>query len=498
MAIRKYFLLWSFAILSFLAGALIVVGKARAETIGFSVSDASDPAAPGGAPGDLSVLVVDDVGEKPVEGAQVAVADTLDASMSSDLLQRTRTGADGSALFRGAALTVKAVTVVKDGYSAISLAGVKGAKLTVFLKSLPGTQPEFVGSGELDGWRDTGSDSVQAGLVFRSMSAFDLLHFHSDAFISPLRDTIDVMGPREIPSNLILPRQTVSTLLGPITLNKPLYRLPVPADQAFRFAGLQGDARVSDLMPAFQNGGKFTFDILNQIHFRKVGLTPVLQPTGNFRRDFDAILDLAPKHQVSVDRPPYVADVVVVAFTDLGGDRMTLMPTDVKTAISSQRPDEIRTVNLSGATQPLGQARDVVTMAIGEQGRRISGIVVDQAGKTVRPGAFLNTDALADSRDLPEWIRMRTIAKGMGAVIFETRPADTSAKPYASWMIYTLPEAGEVAIPTRRVLARTKVNRYATTQLEFDAAFTGHNVDGRTVMRKMGRFTRAFADVTGQ
>ena len=70
------------------------------------------------------------------------------------------------------------------------------------------------------------------------------------------------------------------------------------------------------------------------------------------------------RHQVTVDAPPFPADVMVAAATDLSGDRQTLIPTDIKTAMSADHPGQIQTVSLSAPSQNLGQSRGVISFAV--------------------------------------------------------------------------------------------------------------------------------------
>lgn len=191
------------------------------ETLGFSIADRS---------GNFDIRVVDELTQSPITDATI----------------RLEEASPGSA--------VRNLTVSKAGYATITLMGLMGQPVTVYLKPIPTTFSEVMVSGQLTGFPPhPSSRTVQAGLVFRTMNAFDLLHFDTDALISPLRDTIDVMGPRRVPSNLVLPSQSVSYFLVSFELDKPDYRLPLPAGKESRLVGIQGEIDVRDLVPAMQN-----------------------------------------------------------------------------------------------------------------------------------------------------------------------------------------------------------------------------------------------------
>jgi hypothetical protein len=305
------------------------------------------------------------------------------------------------------------------------------------------------------------------------------------------------MGPRQVPSNIILPPQDIFVMFTTISLNKPTYRLPLLPNREVRLAGIQGQALVDDLLPAVQNGGgKISMDILNKLRFTRVGLTSVLQPNGDFQQDVDASVTLSPKHQVLVSQPPFTCDVLVAAMTDLSGDRQTLLPTDVKVAVSASNPTQINTVSLTAPAQPLGAARDVVTVALTDKGHKLSGIVTDSAGKVVRPGEFLPASDLPDAQELPDSVTVAAPLQGVGAVVFETGATSVQGKhTRAAWMVYTLPSAGTVAIPAKDLLAGSPIGKYSVVQLEFDKNFSEKALDGRTIMRKLQRFTRSSATI---
>lgn len=496
--IKKSGLLWAFTLLGFTACVLIFVGRAQAETIGFALSEKKlDP----GIIADLDVTVLEDISEDPVRGATVTVTDSLDQSVATHETS-SLTGDWGAAHFIGLAPGQKVVTVEKEGYVTFTLVGVQSPSMTVYLKPLLPTLKGSVGSGTLGGWQaSTTSNVVQAGLVFRSLSAFDLLTFQVDSFISPLKDEIDVYGPRKIPSNLVLPEQDVFLPFGSITLDKPTYRLPITNDgKSIRLSGLHGEMKTSEIMNAVQNGGKFDIEVLNKLKFSRVGLTSTFVPNGNFKKDFDAALELVAKHKVTVNRPPFTADVLVASMTDLSGDRQTLMPTDVKLAINSEKPETVNSVTLVGPSQNLGQSRNVAAFAIGHKGRRLTGIVVDKAGSQLKTGEFLPVNELRDYSALPASIQVQAPARGLGAVVFESEskaatPGSTRAKSYPIWVVYTLPKAQAISIPTSRLAARNaQVSSYAVNQFEFGAGFSETELNGHTIMRKLERFTRASAD----
>lgn len=473
------------ALLLLTAASWAGAGDARAatETLGFTLTQSASSSS-------LVVEVLDEQTETPLADAKVVIADTLASKPNAS----GWTDFAGREILRPRPNAAQALTVSKEGYLTFSLVGVGTGKITVFLKELRPASKNVIASGTFGGFAGSlGGSVVAAGVVFKSLSAMDLLSFQIESFVSPLRDTVDVMGPRQIPSNLVLPDQTVSLPLGGVRLNKPDYRLPLQSGHPVRLSGVQGQVRVSDLLPLLQNSGsRPSLEILNKLKFQRVGLSSESEPTESFREDFDAILSLNPnKHQVAPSRPPYTADVIVTAATDLRGDRSLLIPTDIKTAGTIEKPGVIQTVQLAAPAQNLGKARDVITIAISSSGHRITGIITDQAPQSpqvIRPGEFLNAPELPNFSSLPTQVKVQAPTKGLGAAVFYSA--------YPVWIVYTLPSAGEITVPTVQlpgVADREGVTQYAVSQLDFGQAFDERTVEGKSLLRKMERFTRSQA-----
>ncbi|MGK5082156.1 hypothetical protein WDW37_02540 [Bdellovibrionota bacterium FG-1] len=483
MTTKKHPLLWGCTLLGFAAGTLLWMGhNAQAETLGFSLSQARPP---GAALDDLAVLVLDEENGLPLSDAKITLADTL---KDEDSAARGITGQDGTLLFRGALTRHPALTVSREGFSTLSLVGIQSPQLTVYLKPLPLT--EWVTfSGQMTGWAPRpNSDVISAGLVFKSLSVFDLIHFDASSFISPLKDTIDVFGSHEIPSNLILPEQDISIFFGSITLNKPTYRLPILKNRSIRLATVQGTIATTDVLAMIQGGGKLSLNLLNKLKFQRSGLSDVVTTEGDRSIDVNAAFRLRPCHRVSVKNPPFEADVIVAAVTDIHGDREILMPTDIKLARSSDHPDQNRTVSLSSADSSIGKTHDVVTIAQSGKGRRLSGIVTQNAGADVNPGDFLTTEERPDAPSIPDWISVPALSTGVSAVVYQ-------AQTIPLWYVFVLPGAGQTQVPAQRGLGLEKATSYSVMSLDFGPGFDNGSLDGQTIMQGLQRFSRAGAHI---
>ena len=485
--IRKFRLVWAFAVLGVIAGVLLVAGRAHAETLGFSLS--SSPAA-GAEPSDISVLVLDDSTGQAINDASVSVGDTL----QDDGPSRGKTGAQGTWLVKGAlARGPRALTVNKDGYASLSISGLQSAQVTVYLKALPhvasAAGDTVIASGEMPNWPNVGDgNTVTAGLAFRSLSALDLLHFTTESFISPLKDTIDVFGSHDIPSNFMIPDQDVPVLFTSIHVSKPSFRLPVARGKQVQLAGVQGTIAVGDILSIVQGGGKISMALLNKLTLTHAGLTAPMATDSDFHATIDATNELNPRYQVTPNVPPFAADVLVAAATDMDGSRSVLLPTDIKLAASASSPSQVQTVNLSGPDSSVGAVHDVLTIAMADKGHRLSGIVSGGADSRVAPGEYLNADELADAPTVPDTISLQPLRTGLSAVVYESQGA-------AVWYVYALPGTDASQVPARRLPASTQVTSYSVMQLDFGSSFDARTVDGQTVMTKLQRFSRSSAKV---
>lgn len=443
--------------------ATIGITPSFAESLGFSLASTGSAR--------VTVSVLEDQTLQPIGGASIVITDGTN--------EKTKT-----------------ITVSKEGYAGITLVGVQADQITVYLKALPKSANPAIISGLMTGWQTrarTRGDSVMAGLVIKTLSAMDLLHFELDSFISPLRDTISVFGERKIPSNLTLPEQDIYVLFGSIHVDKPTYRLPLRANQSVRLAAVQGEMDVNDILPAFQ-GGKMSLTLLNKLHFSRAGLTESFTAQDGLKKNVTTTQTLTPKFQVQVTQPPFVSDVLAASVTDIHGDRQVLMPVDVKLAVNSDNPNTINHVTLASPTQRASSSA-VVTLAIGKKGRRLSGIVTAQPGRIVRPGGYLPTRDYADTRSLPDAIDIQAPSFGLGAAVFEALDSPESRTSHAVWYVYSFPAAGAYSIPTRALPNRDQIESYSVHQLEFDETFNEGAFDGLNVMQKLRRFSRSSAHV---
>lgn len=450
--IKKSRLFWALLVLFFLISTWITVGRANAaESLGFTLDATAGET--------LSIRVQDEATGLAIEGA------TIEQVPAGKGTQR--------------------ITIRKEGYTVLTVIGARKGLLTAHLMRLPAEDASgALVYGDLGGWKNPSFGSVAAGVVFSTVSAANLVAFNLDSFISPIYDEIDVLGPRRIPSNAVMPRQVLYTPLGTVTLDKLRYRLPMELATKARMVGIQGEAGVLDLVAAFQSG-EYSVDLLNKLNFRKVGLSDEFDVTGDKRLDFSTTAELRARHRVTPDKPPFTSDVVAIAATDLDGTRRRMVPTDLKSAAKKNEPVPMATVQLSTPSKSLG-IEHVVTVAF-DGVDRVTGIVSRDPGGDVKPGAFLPASAPAAVGPVPDKVRLEPVAKGLSGVIFERQ----GNRGVPLWVIYALPSAGTVDVPTEVLHSVDGVPvRYNQVALDFGSAFNESKLDGRALWASLVRFSR--------
>lgn len=477
---------------------------AFAESIGFTLMDDSALPSTG-----TDVTVLDELTLEPISDARVSIG-ALKYRQGRSYIRRALlvdfSDEDGNVYFETASPEVpKTIQVKKEGYASITIMGVQTNRAVIYLKRLEQQIPEVLARGEVTGWKDRQSASrkpVYGGLVLRTLNAFDVLSFSMNSVISPLKDTIDVFGPRQIPSNFVLPEQSIPVLIGSVKVNKPFYRLPMRANWETRLSVIQGTIDSGDLT-SIGGGGQMNPAAINKFTFNKIAVTDSVMPAEDFTLNIRADRGLSNAHDVSVTEPPFAADVLIAALVDLNGDRKVMIPTDIKAPITLSEPSlraaklqSAKPMKLRSTATALGSDRLVMAVATTRDLKKLSGIVQGGAGSSVRFGSFLAVEELADANTLPASIRLRAPSQGVAASILETQVTEGDrTRNFPVAYVYALPVAKEAVIPTPSLATGQTVKRYSTLQMEFAPDFNERAIDGQSVLTQLQRFGRATAKV---
>jgi hypothetical protein len=392
--------------------------------------------------------------------------------------------------------TAGTITVTHAGYTAVTLIGVSEGQVTIFLKPLAPVNSGPVVSGTMGNYTVSDDSSMaRAGLVYSALSADQLVDFQMSAIISPLKDTIDVYGSRQIPSNIVLPQQSVSIVLGSVSLNKPNYRLPVTSGISTVFAGMQGEIKASDLTSLATSGGSVSPSILNDVTFDAIGFTQPFTTTADMSLDVPATYQLTGSVQVSASAAPYQADILMAAVSDINGDRKVLVPTDIKDSSATQTTRD-QSITLKTTASPIGVAQGVVAIAYANSGSQISGVIATVSGSQASTGEFLNNDAVSDFQTFPTTVSVTAPTQGVGIASFEAAAnSDHGAGPV--WLVYVLPSAaGALTVTTSDNPTSETLASYSIDQLDFGSSFSASSIDGETIMQNLARFSRSAAAQT--
>lgn len=236
------------------------------------------------------------------ETAPLARAKVWVESLGGKLLAEGET--DGEGRFNGTVSEsdLKAgvsVTAHAKGFSAVTFLENVSARVTLELPALPVDSYSIL-KGKLTGFPDIDDETkAMVGLVAKGLEVTDLVQLDSSSFVSPIKDTIDVFGRREIPSNIVLPDQTFPVYFIPVRVNKPIYRLPVLTGSSSRYFGVTGTVDVQQAINAIR--GDNAWDIINLLEFKTIGISnPVAVPKPNQNIALDVRANTAIKQSVTL------------------------------------------------------------------------------------------------------------------------------------------------------------------------------------------------------
>lgn len=204
--------------------------------------------------------------------------------------------------------------------------------------------------GTTTGYGRLASDGkVDFGLVIPALTRETMFTFDLATLISPDADVIKIIGNEvKIPSNISLPEQK-ETLVLPITLNKPDYRMFVRKPGAYRVGVSHGQFPLQKVVSDLRAGKSF-LDVVNAFEFKELG-----QKTVNITKDVQGV-DLAVNQTQLKDSFNVQAPTLPAGLTMLGVGLYeqdgTFVPTDVKRFTSGQKM-ALRTNSAAGPSSLL-------------------------------------------------------------------------------------------------------------------------------------------------
>jgi hypothetical protein len=440
----------------------------------------------------LWVEVLDEETKKPISGALIR----LDHSIEDLLLNRSRWA--GLSDYRGRALFPSfessfpiSLSVQKEGYTQVILGGLSFTEeevtvsVSVSVRKLGSKgQSEIVG-GQFQDWKAPprwGRSLVQTGLVIKSLSVMDLVHFDLESFVSPLKDEINLLGRREVPSNLVFPDQRVRLPIGSVRLNKPHYRLPLRKDLPVSLVGVQANVGLSEVLSSLNRGKRGALELLNELEFERAEKTghfipaeqPVMNLSGRFPLQGDVSVRVA-------GTPGFRSDVLLARLTDFSNDRTEFLPTDVKLGLNLDRPFERPVHKLKGLDRGLGFSHWALAIALSETDDDFSGVFQELDGHQMEIGGFMEP---LSALSLDGGLRFQPFEDGTFSVLIYRKNGDLDL------ILTVLPgaSAGEVLVSDLNLREGDEISSLV---LDFGQDFDRSGLKTKESMKELRRFSRS-------
>ncbi|MBI3541708.1 MAG: hypothetical protein HY075_00315 [Deltaproteobacteria bacterium] len=330
------------------------------------------------------------------------------------------------------------VTAYVEGHAAVSFVANVAHNVSLELPINPPDQFSVM-SGKLTGFKDSDDESkAQLGLVAKALEMTDLVDLDTSSFISPMKDSIDVLGKRDIPSNIVLPDQTFPVYFIPIHVDKPVYRLPVLSGSSSRYFGVSGLVNVQDAINAIRQGT--AWDIINLLEINKVGVTkpvPVSSPPRDISLNVAQDTAISQKLTLHPGRNTTGGDtrrLAVAAWEPIAG---TFVPTDVKLVQS----DDVQLTTVENRTAK------VLDILVSEKGDHYRGAWLAGAPSSM-PDAGLVADVQFNSIDGNWVIRGGETAQLLMAHVEEYRQNSLGSHRYEDRWVLVSPRRGQLRLPS--------------------------------------------------
>lgn len=376
------------------------------------------------------------------ETAILAEAQVWVESLGGKLIASGRTNVEGlfiaditeAELAQGVSITAHA-----PGHSAVSFLENVAHRVDLELTALP-LDTYAILNGRLNGFKDNDDDDkAMIGLVAKAFEVTDLIQLDPGSFISPLKDSIDVFGKREIPSNLVLPDQTFPIYFIPIRVNKPNYRLPALTGSSSRYFGVSGTVDVRDAISAIRNDD--TWAMVNLLEFNKVGVTDKIEaPKGNRQTlKVDVNSNVAIRETLRLKPPRRAASgaqtkrLAIALWEPLPG---TFVPTDVKQV----EDKELRLTTVANKTAK------VLDVLVTEDGSHFRGAWVKNTA-TVIPEAALTAGVDIGSIDSTWMIRGGESASLIVAHVETKKKTSVGSVRFEDHWVVVGPRKAQLRIP---------------------------------------------------
>lgn len=293
---------------------------------------------------DLTVKVSDPSG-KPLKGATVLVGQKKGEPFAANMVV---TDESGTAFFSDPAVVGKPLTVTASlaGYGSFSLAANTAAMVEITLAPYTREDAFAFLQGKLSGF-PPGYDrrTLELGMFLPAFKPESLVNFDPQQIISSYKVEIDVFGKRQVPGNVVLPPQSKSYGIIPISLSKPEFIMPLPKGLNTHMAASAGAVPISPAVDGIQN--KDFLSVINLATFTHLAWTRRMEVKGDERFDMNLTQPLEQKAlKAKLFSVAPKLDAVSVAMLDPEGDRGDFIAMDVKSLKSEEIKDGAGAIKL--------------------------------------------------------------------------------------------------------------------------------------------------------
>jgi hypothetical protein len=184
---------------------------------------------------ELAVKVIDSTTGTPVDGAAVMVGDRVGEPFAGKIVY---TNYNGEAVFLASeigGLNNFPVSIFAQGYTYYTVFDITPGELVVYVEPINDQYDRALLRGKFSGYPQISQDNrIDAGIFIPMPTLQTLIRGDFSSFIGP-PDTIDIYGEREIPGNIVAPKQKEYYGIIPLKLDKPYYKMYAKNNQTVSF-----------------------------------------------------------------------------------------------------------------------------------------------------------------------------------------------------------------------------------------------------------------------
>jgi len=281
------------------------------------------------------IKVTDSFGS-PISGAQILIGQSADQPFIGNFITTDENGvvAVPAEWNNAQSVTINAQGYVRRTYLNQSPSG---QQFSLNKKSVT-EKPEL--NGITTGYNIKDKDGiVDAALVVPAFTKQNLFNFSIDTFVSPVSDTMTVVGRTvEIPSNISLPKQKESYFL-PVTLDKPKYRMFFNDFGPQTVVAIKAQLPLRKMVDDFQNKKPF-YEMVNNMSIQGGAIRKVNLQSATQTLDIP-VNELLFNQPRSMKAPQFAADqyLMTVSVSEYDSE---FVPTDIKNVL----PGTVNKLNL--------------------------------------------------------------------------------------------------------------------------------------------------------